>query len=587
MPSRASSQAPAAKEKNQVAVEARRPRRAAATRPPKTLNADAALVEERPLSSGCKGRLIVVSNAERKAHLVGSGIANLAAAAYLIKDGGFLGANISIYEEESSPGGALDSKGTPEKGYFMRGERMFEANYVCMYDLLSFIPSLDDPTKSVKQDTLEFYAAYTWNNKARLVANGKILDVHSYGFNPQDELELLALTSKPERASNDKRISDVFSEHFFETNFWNMWKTLFAFEPYHSAIEMRRYLLRFMHLFPDMATQSLIHHTRYNQYDSMVRPLIKWLTDRGVQYVGNTRVTDIDIGNDTDGEFTAHGITMVQDGTEKEVEVRPEDIVIATLGSMVANVTFGTNDSPPELITSPAHEGKWALWETLSRKSKVIFRDPSVFTGHIDESKFVTYAVTQTDRRFFDLMEQFSGQEAGKNGITSLPESSWSLSFILNHQPYYQNQPEGVYVWYGIALYPEKVGDYVKKPMAECGGLEVLEELLHHLGFGADVKRILDSSTVIVNSMPFGISQFLKRKVSDRPDVIPKGSINLALTGQFVEVPDDCVFTMEYSVRSAQMAVFKLLNLAKKPNPFPRVSHDIRVVWNASKTLAK
>ena len=527
----------------------------------------------------------VVHNQGRKAHLVGSGIANLAAAAYLIKDGGFSGANITIYEEERLPGGALDAAGTPEKGYFMRGERMFEANYVCMYDLLSFIPSLDDPTKSIKQDTLEFTAAYAWNNKARLAANGKILNFHSYGFNATDECELLALTSKPERAANDKRITDVFSSHFFETNFWHMWKTLFAFEPYHSAIEMRRYLLRFMHLFPDMATQHLLHHTRHNQYDSMVRPLIKWLTDRGVQYVGNTRVTDIDIGNDTEGEFTAHGITMVQDGQQREVDVRPADIVIATLGSMVANASFGSNDSAPTLITSPAHEGKWALWETLSRKSKAIFRDPSVFTSHIDESKFLTYTVTQKDRRFFDLMETFSGQEAGKNGITSLPESSWSLSFILNHQPYYQNQPAGVYAWYGIALYPDKTGDYVRKPMSECTGREVLEELVRHLGFGAAIKGILDSSIVVPNMLPFGVSQFLKRKVTDRPDVVPQGSTNLALTGQFVEVPDDCVFTMEYSVRSAQMAVFKLLNLAKQPIAFPRVSTDLNVIWSAAKAF--
>ena len=528
--------------------------------------------------------------AERKAHLIGSGIAHLAAAAYMIKDGGFSGANISIYEEEPTPGGALDAGGTPEEGYHMRGERMYEPNYVCMLDLFSFIPSLDDPTKSVTQDTLEFSEEYRWHNKARLVANGKILDFSDMGFNERDQLELLALTAKPERAANDKRVNDVFSEHFFETNFWHMWKTLFAFEPYHSAIEFRRYLLRFMHLFPDLTTQSELLHTRYNQYDSMVRPLIKWLTDRGVQYVPNTRVTDIDIdfgGNGTGGEFTARGITMVQDGEQKTVEVRPEDIVMATLGSMVANVTFGTNDSPPELITDPAHEGKWALWETLSRKSKDIFRDPSVFTDHVDESKFVTYTVTQTDRRFFDLMEEFAGNEIGRNGMTSLPESSWSLSFILSHQPYYQKQPEGVYVWYGIALYPDKVGDYVRKPMNQCGGREVLEELVRHLGFGADVERILDSSTLIANMMPFGISQFLKRKVSDRPDVVPEGSTNLALTGQFVEVPEDCIFTVEYSVRTAQMAVFKLLNLDKEPTPFPRVSNDLHVVWNAFKTLTQ
>jgi|GEM_PF-4822790 len=114
-----------------------------------------------------------------------------------------------------------------------------------------------------------------------------------------------------------------------------------------------------MHLFPDMANQSLIHHTRYKQYDSMVRTLINWLTDRGVQYVGKTRVTDIGLGNETDGEITARGIMMVQAGKKKKVEVRPEDIVIVTLGLMVANVSFGSNDSAPELITSPTHEGKW------------------------------------------------------------------------------------------------------------------------------------------------------------------------------------------------------------------------------------
>ena len=230
------------------------------------------------------------------------------------------------------------------------------------------------------------------------------MNFRSYGFNAKDELELLALTSKPERASNDKRISDVFSEHFFTTNFWHMWKTLFAFEPWHSAIEMRRYLLRFMHLFPDMATQNLLHHTRYNQYDSVIRPLIEvadrpWCAIRGE----DARVTDLDLGNDTDGEVTVHGITMVQDGKQKTVEVRPEDIVIATLGSMVANASFGSNSSAPELITSPTHEGKWALWETLARKRKDIFRDPSVFTGHIDESSFTSFTVTQKEPLFFEL----------------------------------------------------------------------------------------------------------------------------------------------------------------------------------------
>ena len=435
-------------------------------------------------------------NEERKVHLVGAGIANMAVAAYLLKDGGFNGANISIYEQGALTGGCFEAIGDPENGYSMQGERMFEANYVCMYDLLSFIPSLEDPSKSVKEDTLAYSRTYPWHNKARLIANGKILDADNYGFNAKDQLEMIALTTKPEEAANDKRISDVFSEHFFETNFWSMWKTLFAFEPWHSAIELRRYFLRFMHLMPDQRTQSKIIRTRYTNYDSIARPLMKWLTDRGVQFVPNTLVSDLDIGDRTDKEITVRSITMIQDGKEKTVEVRPEDIVVATLGSMISNSTTGSNDSPPPPTPSTLG-GSWALWHTLAKKRKDVFRDPSAFTDHLDESSFTSFTVTQKDPIFLKLMEDLSENPTGRNGITSLPQSSWSLTFILNTQPYYKDQPEGVYVWYGLGLYSDKIGDFVKKPMAECGGREILEELIGHLGFGAHKEKfwILRSSS--------------------------------------------------------------------------------------------
>jgi oleate hydratase len=526
-----------------------------------------------------------MNNEGRKAHLIGSGIANLAAAAYLLKDANFLGANITFYEEEDNPGGVLDAFGSPEEGYQMRGERMFEANYVCLYDLMSFIPSLDDPHKSIKQDTLEYYRANPWNNKARLVVDGKATNFESFGFNEKDQMELFALTAKPEIAANGKRIDEVFSDHFFTTNFWHMWKTLFAFNPWHSAIEMRRYLIRFMHLFPDIGRQNMIHRTRYNNFDSIVRPIRDWLTRQGVQFLQRTRVTDIGLADDAGDTITANSLVLVQGGKEKTIEVRPQDIVIATLGSMGAGASFGSNDSPPKLITSPQKYGSWALWETLSLKRKDVFRDPSVYTGHVDQSKFACYTVTQKSPLFFERMEKLTGNEAGRNGITTLPDSNWVLSFILNTQPYYQNQPKDVFVWYGITLFQDKVGNFVKKKASECTGRELLEELLRHLKFDSDLDRILDSSIVKAVQLPFGISQFLVRKVDSRPDVVPRGSTNLGLTGQFVEIPYDCVFTMEYSVRSAQMAVYQLLSLDKQPTPYPRNDHDLDVLWSAFRTL--
>jgi oleate hydratase len=121
--------------------------------------------------------------------------------------------------------------------------------------------------------------------------------------------------------------------------------------------------------------------------------------------------------------------------------------------------------------------------------------------------------------------------------------------------------------------------------MAECSGKEILEEVIGHLKFGEHKDRILASANVIPCMMPYITSQFLVRKVGDRPDVVPKGSTNLAFLGQYSEQPDDVVFTVEYSVRSAQIAVDSLLKLEKKPSPFYKGQHDPRVLFAALETL--
>jgi len=525
---------------------------------------------------------MVIANS-RKAHLVGGGIAALAAAAYLIRDGGLLGANISVYEEAEFVGGCLDAGSIAKQGYSMRGERMFENNYVCMYDLLSFIPSVDDPTKSIKQDLLEYAAANHWNNKARLVdKDGKITNFRELGFNERDRLDMITLTSGPEALLDGKRITDVFSEHFLQTNFWYIWQSTFGFEPWHSAIEMRRYMLRFLHMFPSMPTQAGIYRTRYNQHDTMVRPIKKWLADQGVQFLAKTRVMDIDLGI-VPNKYTASRILMVRDGKKLEVEVRPEDIVLATVGSMVADSSTGSNTAAPELVTVKK-TGAFALWETLA-EGRPALGDPSVFANKIDEAKWESFTVTTKDPLFFDRMEQFTGNATGRNGMVTLKDSSWLLTLSLYTQPHYIDQPSDVYVWWGYGLYPDKIGDYVRKPMSQCSGAEILEETLRQLKWDADLKKVQESSIVIPCMMPHITSMFLVRKAGDRPEVVPEGSTNFGLLGQFVEVPDDVVFTVEYSIRTAQTAVFKLLKLKKEPNPFPRVSNDIGVLWNAFKAM--
>ena len=518
----------------------------------------------------------------RKAYLVGSGIASLAAAAYLIRDGGLSGGDITLFEETPDYGGSLDAKGNPHDGYVMRGGRMFEEKFNCTYDLLSFIPSISNPDKSAKDELMEFHQEFFWNDHARLVSGGEIVDVSDLGFSETDRLDLIALCATPEAALGTKTIEDWFRPEFLRCNFWYIWCTTFAFEPWHSAVEFKRYCLRFTHLFATIDSMAGIYRTQFNQYDAMVRPIVGWLKDHGVKLEMGAEVTDVDVAFEGD-EKTATRIHYVQGGRAHAIDLKPTDLVFVTNGSMTADTSYGSKDTVPALKTEKSG-GSWTLWQHLAAKSEEFGR-PAVFSSDIAKTKWESFTVTADDSTFFDRLEAFSGSEAGKGGLVTITDSNWLLTVVLNHQPHFYDQPKDVWVWWGYGLFPDRPGNFVKKPMSECTGAEILTELLSHLGFADSTAHILETSRVITAMMPYITSQFMPRTGTDRPKVIPKGSRNLAFIGQYCEIPDDVVFTVEYSVRSAQTAVFGLLDVERPVSPFYKGQYDPKVLFNAWKTL--
>lgn len=522
------------------------------------------------------------SKAGRKAYLVGSGVASLTAAAYLVKEGGLAGGDITIFEQEDSYGGSLDARGDPETGYSMRGGRMFEQKFNCTYDLLSFIPAISDPRKSAKDELMEFHQEFFWNDRARLVAEGAVVDVADLGFRERDRIALVELCATPEAMLGKKTIEEWFEPEFLKSNFWFIWCTTFAFEPWHSAVEFKRYCLRFTHLFSTIDTMAGIYRTQFNQYDAMVRPIVGWLNEHGVVFRPATEVTDIDVAIDGE-EKVATKIRCLSAGAEEEIDLSPDDLVFVTNGSMTADTTYGSSTTAPALEMEK-HGGSWKLWRHLAAKSPD-FGNPAAFCTDIARTKWESITVTAHDSTFFDLLEAFSGSQAGKGGLVTIKDSNWLLTVVLNHQPHYYDQPEGVWVWWGYGLFPDKVGNFVKKKMSDCTGREILEEILLHLRFAEQMEHIRDTSIVIPAMMPYITSQFMPRTGADRPKVIPKGSKNLAFIGQYTEIPDDVVFTVEYSVRSAQIAVFGLLGLEREVSPFYKGQHDPRVLFDALKML--
>lgn len=490
-----------------------------------------------------------------KYYFVGSGIASLAGAVFLIRDGGVSGKDIVILEESHEFGGAFDAHGDAQHGYYMSGSRMFEAKYECTFDLLASIPSLTIPNISIKEETDQANAKWPWYNKTRLVdREGKIPDFSKMGFSERDRIDLVKIMAEPESFLDSKRIADCFDEHFFQTNFWFEWCTLFAFEKWHSAIEFKRYLQRFIHHFSTIDTQENIYRSLYNQYDSFAVPLVSWLKDRQVDFRFSVRVNDLGFASGTEAIAVTRIDTDDAEGSAS-IAIGPTDLVFVTNGSMTAGKVFGSMNEAA-MIDRSNTSGAWGLWETLA-EGRPLFGNPAAFNGNISESSWISYTVTVNDPLFLALMEKFSGVPAGTGGLITFKDSNWLITISIYHQPFFPGQPEGVSVWWGYGLYHDRPGDYVNKTMAECTGAEILEEVLSHLHFAqADKNTIMAASNCIPCAMPYIVSQFMVRKAGDRPQVVPAGSTNLAFIGQFAEQPDDVVFTVEYSVRCAMTAVY-------------------------------
>lgn len=525
------------------------------------------------------------SRSDTKAYLVGGGIAALASAAYLIRDGGLPGANVSVLEQTSLLGGSLDGAGSPDHGYVIRGGRMFTYEaYTCTFDLLSFIPSLTDPGKTVSDEIHAFNEKHIPQSHARLVRGGAKVDASTMGFSNQDRLDLIDLMATSEASLGARRIADLFAPSFFETNFWYMWVTTFAFQPWHSAVELKRYLHRFIQEFPRIHTLGGVRRTPYNQYDSIVLPLVTWLKTQGVRFETGVRVTDLDFKYGRRGKGVER-LHAVRDGTPGLIAVGDDDLVFVTNGSMTTASSLGSMTRPAELIARDGKtDGSWTLWETLASRH-VEFGRPSAFNGKVDESKWLSFTATMRDPTFFNLMEKFTGNVAGTGGLVTFTDSNWLMSVVLAAQPHFIGQPDNIQVFWGYGLFVDQIGNFVKKKMSECTGEELMTELLGHLRFEEHKSLILKTSNCIPCMMPYITSQFMPRVKGDRPEVKPAGTTNLAFIGQYCEIPDDVVFTVEYSVRAAQTAVFALLGLDRKVSPLYKAAYDPTVLFGATKAL--
>lgn len=521
---------------------------------------------------------------KKSAYIIGSGLAGLAAAVFMIRDGGMKGSKIHIFEELSVPGGSMDGIFNPERGYIIRGGREMEAHFETLWDLFRSIPSLENEDVSVLD---EFY----WLNKSdpsfshcrviekrgrRMKSDGKLT------LTPGAIKELIDLALMTEDELQDVQINQVFSEEFFESNFWLYWATMFAFQRWSSAMEMRRYILRFIHHVGSLADMSSLKFTKYNQYESLITPLVRYLTERGVKFHYDTRVTNVVTGGGKK-EIVAQKIEMISGGRKKTINLTPNDLVFVTNGSITESSTYGTNTTPAPMPSGIG--GSWTLWKNIAAQNPAFGR-PDKFCESIPVANWVMSAtITLKDARVVPYIEKICKKDPYSGSIVSsgpvtIKDSNWLYGFSISRQPHFRAQKKNEIIVWTYGLLSDTDGNYVKKKITECTGAELCAEWLYHIGVPeSEIDAIAHkySNTVPVH-MPFISTYFMPRANGDRPLVVPRGSVNLAFIGNYAETVRDTVFTTEYSVRTAMEAVYTLLNIDRGVPEVFASCFDVRVL---------
>ena len=529
---------------------------------------------------------------KKSAYIIGTGLAGLSAAFYLVRDGQMKGEHIHLLEKLDLAGGSCDGRKDVTKGFYMRGGREMDNHFECMWDMFRSVPSIETPNVSVLDE-------YYWLNKhdpnyslCRATINcGE--DAHTDKMFKLDRKSALALSKlfiTPEKNLENKKISDVLPDSFWETNFWLYWQTMFAFQKWSSALEMKRYLCRYVHHIDGLPDFSALRFTKYNQYESMILPLTKYLESNGVKIEYGIDVKNV-IFESKQNKKVATQIIYENKGLEKTIDLIEDDLVFITNGCCTDTSCYGDQNNAPDLSKIKNGNGEsWDLWKNIaSQASNGEFGNPDKFCGNVDLTNWMSATIEVSDENIIKHIINICKRDPRKGkvttgGIVTVKDSTenWYLSWTINRQPQFKSQNKNSILVWVYALNTTKQGNFIEKAIKTCTGKEICEEWLYHIGIPTnEIETYADKCNTTTCYMPYINAFFQPREEKDRPLVVPKESINFAFVGQFAETPRDTIFTTEYSIRTGMEAVYTLLKIDRAVPEVWGSKYDVRELLKA------
>ena len=521
-------------------------------------------------------------NVEHKyVYIVGTGFAALSVACHLVRDARMHGSHIHIFEKNSIPGGACNGFQYASNCYRMYSGWEMDRHCTVLRNVLRSISSskskglhvLDDCDWLKQKDPAVF--------RIRIIQNrGKrIDDDRKFDLSDQAIFEIAQLFVTPDEELQGKTVTDFFDEEVFQSNFWLYCRSVFAFSNWHSALELKRYLHRYLHYLNTVdsdGSQSI----QYNPYESLILPMVRDLKEAGVQFHYDANVIHVDFDIQPHQKSVRH-LTLQIEGEEEVLDLREDDLVFLPLGNCMENPAFGDQNTPAQLDSEFKSKGGWTLWKQIAEQD-ASFGHPEMFCSNPEKTSWVSATATMLDDRIPSYIQKFFSRDfISRGGEAVVQDSNWLIRFRWqSHTP---NQPKGQPICNICGLTPNQPGNFVKKPMRDCSGREICMEWLYHLGVPENQieEWAANSASTIPCILPYFTAALAPRSRGDRPDIVPEGAVNFAFIGQFAELAQDATFTAEYAMRTGVEAVNTLLHMNWDIPEVWDSMYDVRCLLNA------
>lgn len=522
------------------------------------------------------------------AYIVGSGVSALATAFFLIRDAHMDGEKIHIFKKSSGNEGAWERSKKIGKGNIIEVGEELDLHFETLYDILRDIPSIDTKGASVLDEIVWINKDYPNKPKTRCTDNRSEDLFNEFHFSLSDEgiTNILKFYTTPDSELFDKEIKDVLSEDVLNSTFWFYWSNMFYFAKKDSALELKRYLRRFLYDMHDITDKRSSFTCKYTVSESIVVPLVEFLKKKGVDFRSSISIEDVKFSITPEESLAEKIIYKGKDGAG-EIHLTDKDLIFITLGSAAENATPGSQDEAAEFIMDLADGGSWELWRNIA-KQNINFGNPDKFCDEPSRTKFVTSTITTLDEKIPQYISNVARRDPFCNepitgGNITMKDSPWGLNWCFPRQPALREQKEGELVGTIYGITPDNLGAYVNKKMMDCSGKEICEEWLYHMGVPEeDIEDMAsNSANTVPLIVPFLMSYLIPRAEGDRPKVVPEGSKNFAFIGQFSRITGHTAFSLENATRTAMESVYTLLPIDRDVPEVWASSYDLRDILSA------